>query len=53
MITPYELIYYTGVPARGEHIRLVLEETSAPYGDTGSLGMDKFREVVTHYLAGD
>ncbi|KAF2728850.1 glutathione S-transferase protein-like protein [Polyplosphaeria fusca] len=50
MAAPYELIYYTGVPGRGEHIRLALEEAGASYTDTGSLGMNKCREVVTEYL---
>ncbi|KAI0594938.1 hypothetical protein F4775DRAFT_595822 [Biscogniauxia sp. FL1348] len=46
MTGPYELIYYTGVPTRREYIRLTLEEA------TGSLGMEKCREFVTHYFAG-
>ncbi|OTA80262.1 hypothetical protein M434DRAFT_25584 [Hypoxylon sp. CO27-5] len=50
MAAPYELIYYTGVPGRGEHIRLALEEAGAPYTDTSSLPMDKCREAVTAYL---
>jgi glutathione S-transferase len=32
---PYELIYWPGVPGRGEHIRLALEETGASYTDSG------------------
>lgn len=31
---PYNLIYWPGLPGRGEHIRLVLEEASAEYTDT-------------------
>ncbi|KAI1087900.1 hypothetical protein F5B19DRAFT_486350 [Rostrohypoxylon terebratum] len=31
---PYELIYWPGVPGRGEHIRLALEEAGATYTDT-------------------
>jgi glutathione S-transferase len=51
MAAPYELIYYTGVPGRGEHVRLALEEAEASYTDTGSLGsFDKCREVVTKHL---
>ncbi|KAI2616221.1 glutathione S-transferase protein-like protein [Hypoxylon sp. NC1633] len=53
MAAPYELIYYTGVPGRGEHIRLILEEAGASYTDTGSLPMDKCREAVAEYLADD
>ncbi|KAF2013463.1 glutathione S-transferase protein-like protein [Aaosphaeria arxii CBS 175.79] len=50
MAAPYELIYYVGVPGRGEHIRLALEEAGAEYTDTASLPMDKCREFVTSYL---
>lgn len=31
---PYNLVYWPGIPGRGEHIRLVLEEAGAPYTDT-------------------
>jgi glutathione S-transferase len=31
---PYELIYWPGIPGRGEHIRLALEEAGATYTDT-------------------
>ncbi|KAJ0345821.1 hypothetical protein COL154_010940 [Colletotrichum chrysophilum] len=31
---PYELIYWPGLPGRGEHIRLALEEAGAEYTDT-------------------
>ncbi|KAI1452771.1 glutathione S-transferase protein-like protein [Annulohypoxylon moriforme] len=50
MAEVYELIYYTGVPGRGEHVRLALEEAGASYVDTGSLPIDKCRETVTAYL---
>ncbi|KAI6714637.1 hypothetical protein PZA11_004919 [Diplocarpon coronariae] len=30
----YELIYWPGIPGRGEHIRLAFEETSTPYTDS-------------------
>jgi glutathione S-transferase len=30
---PYELIYWPGIPGRGEHIRLLLEEAGAEYTD--------------------
>lgn len=53
MDAPYELIYYTGVPGRGEYIRLLLEEAGASYKDTSSLPMDKCREAVTAYLSDD
>ncbi|KAH6844923.1 glutathione S-transferase [Chaetomium sp. MPI-CAGE-AT-0009] len=31
---PYKLVYWPGIPGRGEHIRLVLEEAGADYTDT-------------------
>lgn len=31
---PYNLIYWPGLPGRGEHIRLLLEEAGAEYTDT-------------------
>jgi glutathione S-transferase len=52
MAAPYELIYYTGVPGRGEHIRLILEEAGASYTDTGSLGLTGARDAVTSLLPG-
>ncbi|KAK3378618.1 hypothetical protein B0H63DRAFT_525835 [Podospora didyma] len=44
---PYYLIYWPGLPGRGEHIRLVLEEAGAEYTDTAHLdgGID---EVLAH-----
>jgi glutathione S-transferase len=53
MVALYELIYYVGVPGRGEHVRLILEEGGASYTDLQSLPMDKVREVVTTNLDGD
>ncbi|KAG4413990.1 hypothetical protein IFR04_012857 [Cadophora malorum] len=32
--TPYELIYWPGLPGRGEHIRLAFEESGIPYTDS-------------------
>lgn len=52
MAAPYELIYYTGVPGRGEHVRLILEEAGAPYKDTQFLSFDEARKAVTTWLAG-
>ncbi|RWA12774.1 hypothetical protein EKO27_g2331 [Xylaria grammica] len=49
-ISPYELIYYGGVPGRGEHIRLALEEAGASYTDTATLPMGEGREAVTTAL---
>jgi glutathione S-transferase len=52
MAAPYELIYYTGVPGRGEHIRLILEEAGVEYKDTQSLTFDEARKNVVTWLAG-
>jgi len=52
MVPPYELIYYVGVPGRGEHVRLILEEAGVSYTDTASLTMQECREVVTNTLNG-
>src|SRR5262245_56708132 len=52
MVAPYELIYYIGVPGRGEHVRLILEEAGTAYTETAALAMDKCREVVTKTLDG-
>ncbi|KAL3427778.1 glutathione s-transferase [Phlyctema vagabunda] len=30
---PYELIYWPGMPGRGEHVRLLFEEAGVPYSD--------------------
>ena len=53
MTAPYELIYYAGVPGRGEYIRVILEDAGAPFNDSSSLGMEKCRDVVTDYLQGN
>ncbi|KAI0834015.1 hypothetical protein F5Y06DRAFT_290092 [Hypoxylon sp. FL0890] len=34
---PYELIYWPGIPGRGEHVRLALEEAGAMYTDTAQI----------------
>ncbi|PQE27921.1 glutathione s-transferase protein [Rutstroemia sp. NJR-2017a BBW] len=52
MAAPYELIYYTGVPGRGEHIRLILEEAGVEYKDTQSLTFGEARDNVVTWLAG-
>jgi len=31
---PYRLVYWPGLPGRGEHVRLALEEAGAEYADT-------------------
>ncbi|KAK4121001.1 glutathione S-transferase [Parathielavia appendiculata] len=42
---PYHLIYWPGIPGRGEHIRLVLEEAGAQYTDT-AFTEDGINEVL-------
>ncbi|KAI1113385.1 hypothetical protein F5Y14DRAFT_452099 [Nemania sp. NC0429] len=44
--------YYDGIPGRGEHIRLILEEAGAPYNDLNALGWEKCGEDVYGYLKG-
>ncbi|PVI01818.1 glutathione S-transferase [Periconia macrospinosa] len=48
----FELIYYAGVPGRGEHIRLLLEESGDPYTDTAAYSMEECREIVAKSLEG-
>jgi glutathione S-transferase len=52
MAAPYEIIYYTGVPGRGEHIRLMLEEAGAEYKDTRVLSFKEAAETVKACLPG-
>ncbi len=42
---PYNLIYWPGVPGRGEHIRLAFEEAGAEYTDTAQV-KDGIKEVL-------
>lgn len=35
---PYDLLYWPGIPGRGEHVRLLLEEAGASYTDTAATG---------------
>ena len=44
--TPYELIYKPGIPGRGEHIRLALEEAGATYKDTAHDSKDGMKDVL-------
>jgi len=46
-MSPYHLIYWPGLPGRGEHIRLVLEEAGAEYTDTAHI-KDGVQEVISH-----
>ncbi|CAK7267765.1 hypothetical protein SEPCBS119000_002718 [Sporothrix epigloea] len=42
---PYKLIYWPGLPGRGEHIRLVFEEAGVAYTDT-ALQDDAMQQVL-------
>ena len=44
---PYHLIYWPGLPGRGEHIRLALEEAGAEYTDTAHT-QGGIAEVLAH-----
>ncbi|KAI1636665.1 hypothetical protein F4809DRAFT_650423 [Biscogniauxia mediterranea] len=48
---PYELIYWPGIPGRGEHIRLALEEAGAEYTDTAHI--EKGVDAVLAQIADD
>ena len=45
---PYELIYWPGVPGRGEHVRLVLEEAGAEYVDATVRPATPFPESASY-----
>ncbi|KAK3325140.1 glutathione S-transferase [Apodospora peruviana] len=49
-MAPYHLIYWPGLPGRGEHVRLVLEEAGAEYTDTAHTD-DGIKEVLQHINA--
>ncbi|KAI0010103.1 hypothetical protein F4779DRAFT_627413 [Xylariaceae sp. FL0662B] len=52
---PYELIYWPGIPGRGEHIRLALEEAGATYTDTARIeqGVDQVLAQIDEKNLGD
>ncbi|RYC53838.1 hypothetical protein CHU98_g12370 [Xylaria longipes] len=52
---PYELIYWPGIPGRGEFIRLALEEGGADYTDTAHTekGMDQTLAQIDDQNVGD
>lgn len=52
---PYELIYWPGLPGRGEHVRLAFEEAGAAYTDTAHQkdGMDSVLAQVNEKNLGD
>ncbi|KAI0515143.1 hypothetical protein F5B22DRAFT_636693 [Xylaria bambusicola] len=53
---PYELIYWPGIPGRGEFIRLALEEGGADYTDTAHMektGMETMLRQIDSENVGD
>ncbi|KAI1823926.1 hypothetical protein F4861DRAFT_531286 [Xylaria intraflava] len=52
---PYELIYWPGIPGRGEFVRLALEEAGADYTDTAreNKGVEKVLAQIDAGNAGD
>ena len=52
---PYELIYWPGMPGRGEHIRLALEEAGADYTDSAHEegGVQKVLAIIDPKNLGD
>ena len=51
----YELIYWPGIPGRGEHIRLAFEATSTPYTDVSiaANNADAVLAQISHSNTGD
>lgn len=45
--TAYELIYWPGIPGRGEPIRLCFEETTTPYADVANQTKDGIKAVTS------
>ena len=53
---PYELIYWPGLPGRGEHIRLALEEAGAEYKDAArdpKAAVGELRALIAAENVGD
>src|SRR3989440_9245 len=44
---PYQLIYWPGIPGRGEHVRLALEEAGAKYSDVSNESKDGINAVLS------
>ncbi|KAI9658913.1 MAG: hypothetical protein M1821_001873 [Bathelium mastoideum] len=42
----YELLYWPGIPGRGEFVRLAFEASGAPYTDVGNEVKDGARQVI-------
>ena len=49
-ISPYELIYHSGTPGRGEHIRLCFEATKTPYTDVCNCSKNG-REIILKQIS--
>ena len=47
---PFHLVYWPGIPGRGEHVRLALEEAGADYTDTAH-AKDGLKEVLSYVQA--
>ncbi|KAI0171703.1 glutathione S-transferase domain-containing protein [Hypoxylon sp. FL1284] len=52
---PYELMYWPGIPGRGEHVRLALEEAGATYTDTAHIekGINQVVAQIAESNVGD
>ncbi len=46
-ISPYELLYWPGIPGRAEHIRLCFEETGTPYQDVCNVDRANMKELIS------
>ena len=44
---PYELLYWPGIPGRGEHVRLCFEETGTPYTDVCNADKARMQELLS------
>lgn len=42
----YELLYWPGIPGRGEFIRLAFEATGTPYDDVGNQAEDGIQQIL-------
>lgn len=52
----YELLYWPGIPGRGEHIRLCFEETGTPYQDVcnaDKAGIKELTSLISDKSTGD
>ncbi|MCJ1339642.1 hypothetical protein MMC09_004932 [Bachmanniomyces sp. S44760] len=43
---PYELLYWPGIPGRGEFVRLAFEATKTPYTDISNATKDGIRSLI-------